>query len=242
MRKSCLILTLAALGLPLAATGATAEETGHEHHDHEHMHHDQGQATDEATGAADPHAAHRAQMAKPAEATQATDLDFKDLTLVDQDGRQVRLVSDVIGDRIVVMDFVYTTCTTVCPVLTALLSQVQERLGDRVGTEVLLVSMTVDPTRDTPERLKAYAEDRGAGPGWVWLTGAKPTVESALDGLGAYSPNFEEHAAMVLVGDGRTGQWSRFFGFPSTDRIMEQVDALLAARQSGHQHEHGAGG
>jgi len=238
MRKSYLILTLAALGLPLAAMSATAEETGHEHHDHEHMHHDQGQAGD----AADPHAAHRAQMAKPAEAAQATDLDFKDLTLVDQDGRQVRLVSDVIGDRIVVMDFVYTTCTTVCPVLTALLSQVQERLGDRLGTEVLLVSMTVDPTRDTPERLKAYAEDRGAGPGWVWLTGAKPTVESALDGLGAYSPNFEEHAAMVLVGDGRTGQWSRFFGFPSTDRIMEQVDALVAARQSGHQHEHGAGG
>jgi protein SCO1/2 len=240
MRKSCLILTLAALGLPLAALGATAEETGHEHQDHEHMHHDHGQAAGEATDAADPHAAHRAQMARPAEAAQAADLALKDLTLVDQDGRQVRLVSDVIGDRIVVIDFVYTTCTTVCPVLTALLSQVQERLGDRLGAEVLLVSMTVDPTRDTPERLKAYAQARGARPGWVWLTGVKPTVDSVLDGLGAYSPRFEDHPAMVLVGDGRQGQWQRFFGFPSPDRIMDQVDALLAARLD--ERRPGAGG
>jgi len=243
MKTYYLNLCPAVLGLLLATSAAASEDPVHQHHQamgheghHEHAQHDPGQAG----GAADPHAAHRAQMAKPAEVTQATDLDFKDLTLVDQDGRQVRLVSDVIGDRIVVMDFVYTTCTTVCPVLTALLSQVQERLGDRLGTQVLLVSMTVDPTRDTPERLKAYAEDRGAGPGWVWLTGVKPTVESVLDGLGAYSPDFENHAAMVLVGDGSSGQWSRLFGFPSTDRIMEQVDTLVAARHADH--SHGSGG
>lgn len=245
MRTPSQTLCPAVLGLLLAATAAAAEDPVHQHHQamgheghHEHAQQDPGQAG----GAADPHAAHRAQMAKPAEAAPAADLELKDLPLLDQDGRQVRLVSDVIGDRIVVMDFVYTTCTTVCPVLTALLLQVQERLGDRLGNEVLLVSMTVDPTRDTPERLKTYASDRGAGPGWLWLTGAKPTVESVLDGLGAYSPDFENHAAMVLVGDGRSGQWSRFFGFPSTDRILEQVDALLAARQPHQQHEHGAGG
>jgi protein SCO1/2 len=160
------------------------------------------------------------------------DLKFKDLPLVDQEGRQVRLMSDLVGDRIVVMNFVYTTCTTVCPVLSALFTQVQDRLGDRLGREVLLVSITVDPLRDTPERLKAYAEARGAKPGWFWLTGAKPSVESVLDGLGAYSPRFEDHPAMVLVGDGRQGQWSRFFGFPSPDRILEQVDGLLAARHA----------
>jgi protein SCO1/2 len=236
MRTSRLILTLAALGLPLATVGAAAEETDHEHHDHEHMQHehmqdDQGKAADEAPGEADPHAAHRAMMAKSAEAAQPVDLKFKDLPLLDQDGQERRLISDVIGDRIVVLDFVYTTCTTVCPVLTALFTQVQDRLGERLGREVLLVSMTVDPTRDTPERLKAYAAERGARPGWIWLTGAKPSVESVLDGLGAYSPRFEDHPAMVLVGDGRNGQWSRFFGFPSPDRILEQVDVLLAARR-----------
>lgn len=221
MARLDLTASLLALVFLYGAVGAWAEETGHEHHDH-----GPAPATDEA----DPHAHHRAQMEKPAEPAQAVDLKFKDMPLVDQEGRQVRLMSDLIGDRVVVMNFVYTTCTTVCPVLSALFTQVQDRLGDRLGREVLLVSITVDPLRDTPERLKAYAATRGAKPGWFWLTGAKPSVDSVLDGLGAYSPRFEDHPAMVLVGDGRQGQWSRFFGFPSPDRILEQVDSLLATR------------
>ena len=55
-------------------------------------------------------------------------------------------------------------------------------------------------------------------------------MDDVLDGLGAYSPNFSDHPAMVLVGDARTGEWSRFFGFPSPDRLMKQVNALRAAR------------
>jgi len=138
----------------------------------------------------------------------------------------------VIGDRIVVMDFVYTSCTTVCPVISAVFGQVQDKLGEQLGDEVVLVSVSVDPVRDTPQRLKAYAATHNAKPGWIWLTGGKRTMDEVLDGLGAYSPNFEDHPSMVLVGDGRSGEWSRFFGFPSPDRIMDQVNALQAARQT----------
>jgi protein SCO1/2 len=215
--------------LPLAlALGAVppylaAGDEGHEQHQH------QGGGD---AGEVDPHAHHKAMMNKPAEPAKSTDVDLVDLELTDQDGRHVRFVSDVIGDHIVVMDFIYTTCTTVCPVLSAILSQVQSKLGDRLGDEVALVSVTVDPTRDTPQRLKAYAAKHKARTGWTWLTGPKLTMEEVLDGLGAYSPNFEDHPSMVLVGDGRTGHWSRFFGFPNADRIMKQVDALAAARQA----------
>lgn len=191
-----------------------------------------GAASGAADGAADPHAQHKAMLNAPAEPPKSADLKLADLELLDQDGRPVRFVSDMIGDRIVVMDFIYTTCTTVCPVLSAILSQVQDGLGDRLGTEVVLLSLTVDPIRDNPQRLKAYAAKHGAQPGWTWLTGPKSSMDQVLDGLGAYSPNFEEHPAMVVVGDGRTGQWSRFFGFPSAARIIEQVDALAAARQA----------
>ncbi len=97
---------------------------------------------------------------------------------------------------------------------------------------MVLVSVSVDPTRDTPQRLKAYAARHKAQPGWIWLTGPKRTVDDVLDGLGAYSTNFEDHPSMVLVGDGRSGDWSRFFGFPSPDRIMEKVNTLQAARQT----------
>ncbi len=204
----------------LLALNLQAAETGHEHHDHA------------AAGAEDPHAAHKAMMNKPVEAAEATRVDLLDHTLVDQHGQQVKFVSDVIGDRIVVMDFVYTTCTTVCPVLSAVFGQVQNRLGERLGEDVVLVSVSVDPVRDTPQRLKAYSQIHKAQPGWIWLTGPKRKMDEVLDGLGAYSPNFEDHAAMVLIGDGRNGQWSRFYGFPNPDRIVEQVDALQAARNA----------
>ena len=203
----------------LLTVNAGAEETGHEHHQHEASGDD-----------ADPHAHHRAMMNKPVEAAKTTEVDLLDMALVNQDGSEVKFVSDVIADRIVVMDFVYTSCTTVCPVISAVFGQVQNKLGDQLGDDVVLVSVSVDPIRDTPQRLKAYAATHKAQPGWIWLTGDKRTMDKVLDGLGAYSPNFEDHPAMVLVGDGQSGEWSRFFGFPSPDRLVEQVNALQAAR------------
>ena len=219
---SALKLMALVLALGLAPVCVTAGSADHEHHQHEAI----------AEGEADPHAHHKAMLNKPVEPAKSTEVDLLDRTLVDQDGRQVKFVSDVIGDRIVVMDFVYTSCTTICPVLSALFGQVQGKLGDHLGEDVILVSVSVDPTRDTPQRLKAYAARHQARPGWIWLTGPKTTMDDVLDGLGAYSPDFENHPSMVLVGDGRTGEWSRFFGFPSPDRIMDQVNALQAARQT----------
>jgi len=178
----------------------------------------------------DPHAHHRAMLKKPAEPALATRVDLLDKVLIDQHGNEVKFASDVIGDRIVVMDFIYTTCTTVCPVISAVFGQLQKKLADQLGDEVVLLSVSVDPVRDTPQRLKAYAAKHNAGPDWVWLTGHKRTMDDVLDGLGAYSPNFSDHPAMVLVGDARTGEWSRFFGFPSPDRLMKQVNTLQAAR------------
>lgn len=159
-----------------------------------------------------------------------TEVTLSDALLVDQDGASARFRSEVIGDGIVVVDFVYTTCTTVCPVLSSLFGRVQQRLGDRVERGVSLVSVSLDPVRDTPARLKAQAARYGAGPHWKWLTGKQEDVEQVLKGLGAYTPNFSAHVPMVLVGDGRSGSWTRLNGFPSVDRVVAQVDELLAAR------------
>jgi protein SCO1 len=150
--------------------------------------------------------------------------------LVDQDGRAVRFPADVVGDRIVVMDFVFTTCTTICPILSAKLTRLQERLGDRAGREVRLVSFSIDPARDTPARLKAFGARFKAGPGWTWLTGEVGDVERVLKGLGAYTPDFTSHPPMLLVGDGRTGRFVRLNGFPDPDKLLATVDELVAAR------------
>jgi protein SCO1/2 len=182
----------------------------------------------------DPHAKHRAMMQQKSEpAAESAEIDLRNHMLVDQDGQELMFVSDVIGDNIVVMDFVYTTCTTICPVLSALFTQVQGKLGDAVGDEVVLVSMSVDPVRDTPQRLKAYSAKHRAGEGWLWLTGPKADVDDVLTGLGAYTSNFEDHPSMVLIGDGRTGEWKRLFGFPNPDRVVQIVNDLRERRRTG---------
>ena len=116
------------------------------------------------------HAGHAGHAAAPTP-PEGTRVRFADVLLTDQHERQVRLGDEVVDDRIVVMGFVYTSCTTVCPVVSAIMQKVQMQLGERAGREVQLVSISVDPLRDTPARLREYASLYKAGPGWTWLTG-----------------------------------------------------------------------
>jgi protein SCO1/2 len=91
------------------------------------------------------------------------------------------------------------------------------------------VSITIDPLRDTPQRLREYAGRYEAREGWAWLTGAKPDVDGVLKGFGAYAARFEDHPAMVMIGDARGGPWTRFFGFPSVDELMARIDTMQLA-------------
>lgn len=180
-----------------------------------------------AGSASDPHAKHRQMLNEvQQEKSKFADISIPDVQLTTQFGESVSLRDDVIGDRIVVMDFVYTSCTTVCPVLSAILGQLQGRLGERLGKDVVMISLTVDPLRDTPQRLKAYAEKHRAKDGWVWLTGDKQTVDEVLRAMGAYTPNFADHPSMMVVGDQNSGEWSRYLGFPGAATIMEKIDEL----------------
>jgi cytochrome oxidase Cu insertion factor (SCO1/SenC/PrrC family) len=179
-------------------------------------------------GLAAPGAARAAGAEAPSPA--AARVVLEDAPLVDQDGLPVQFRRDAIGDDVVVVDFVFTTCTTVCPALSAIFARVQEQLGDRLGRGVRLVSVSLDPAHDTPPRLKAYAARHHAGRHWTWLTGPQPDVERVLKGLGAYTANFSAHSPMVLVGDGRTGEFTRINGFPAPGKVAAEVDRLLARR------------
>jgi protein SCO1/2 len=180
-----------------------------------------------AAGAHDAQHHHETAAAPPGAAKVA----LVDEALLDQAGRRVRLASEVIGGRIAIVNFIYTTCTTVCPIASATFAQLQDRLGAELGKEVVLVSISVDPVRDTPARLSEISARFGARPGWTWLTGAKREVDGVLKGFGAYAPNVEDHPAMVLVGDASGGGWTRFFGFPSVEQLLAHVDAVHAARE-----------
>jgi protein SCO1/2 len=177
-----------------------------------------------------PAGAHGDHAARPVPPPGTVKVTVPDIRLQDQDGRAVRVKSDVFGDRLVVINFVFTTCTTVCPVSSATMAQLQDKLGERVGKDVVLVSMSVDPARDTPARLKEYAAKHGARGGWTWLTGRKGDVDQVTKAFGAYTINVDDHPALVMVGDPRSQAWTRFFGFPGVDELNQRVEQLTAAR------------
>lgn len=179
----------------------------------------------------DPHAHHRHQMQQQPKTASEAKVDIPNVQLLDQHDKQVDLKTDVIGEDIAVVSFAYTTCTTICPVVTAIFSQVQDRLGDKLGKQVKLVTITVDPNRDTPARLLKYSKKHGAKDGWSWLTGKKDNVIKALNAFGAYTVNFEDHPAMILIGDGKSNTWYRYYGFSAPDDIENKVNELLQRRQ-----------
>ena len=161
------------------------------------------------------------------------DIQLHDLELLTQNGKRVKFKSDVIGDKLVAITFIYTFCTTICPVYNAIFTQLQDLLGERQGKDVILISMSLDPTRDIPRRMKREARKFKAKPGWFYLTGKKQNVDQVLRGMDAYFPDFVEHPPMALIGDGKTGTWRRFNGFPRPEQLLAMIDELKAARADG---------
>lgn len=189
-------------------------------------------------GASWAHEGHVHGAAAPADtggAPQAKPVKLSDTALVDQNGRAVRLLSDVLRDRIVVVNFIYTNCTDVCPMVSHTFSQLQDELGGMLDKQVQLVSVTVDPARDTPAVLKAYSAQHGARAGWSWLTGTAANVTEALKGFGVYHPNFENHSGVVLVGDPRSGKWTRVYETEDAQQLLGKTREYLAARGA---HDH----
>jgi protein SCO1/2 len=153
-----------------------------------------------------------------------------DVGLVDRGGRAINFKSEALADRIVAIDFVYTSCVTACPIISAIFAEVQSALQDRLGRDAWLLSVSINPTRDTPGRMDKTARKFNARPGWLWLTGAKADVDQVLVGLGAYTPDIETHPPMILIGDVTRDKWVRLYGFVSPDEITARIDDFLAAR------------
>ena len=160
-------------------------------------------------------------------------LDLPDVPVVDQDGRAMRFRSELLKDRTVAVNFVFTTCTTVCPALTTTMRAIQRELGDRVGQDVWLISVSVDPTVDRPERLRAFANGFGAGPGWTFLTGEPADIDRLLKAFGS-GGGINAHATTMLIGNAHSGRWMRTSGLASASTNVKLiVDAARSGRVDG---------
>jgi protein SCO1/2 len=158
---------------------------------------------------------------------------FSDTVLVDQDGREVRFYSDLIRGKIVVMDFIFTRCVGPCPILSGTFAKLQSRLGDRLGKDVFLLSFSVDPDYDTPERLKEYAGRFRAKPGWSFLTGSRANVETVLRKLGQWVETPDQHQTVFILGNEATGLWKKAFGLSSPEDLFPVIDSVVDDPGSG---------
>jgi protein SCO1 len=138
---------------------------------------------------------------------------FPDVVLTTQDGKQVHFYEDLVKGKSVAINVIYTSCVDECPLETARLAEVQRLLAGRVGRDVYFYSISIDPERDTPKVLKAYAARFGVGPGWLFLTGRKEDIRLLTRklGLSRTSDAFSKdgHASSLMLGDDRGGQWMR---------------------------------
>ncbi len=148
---------------------------------------------------------------------------FTNLPVVSHDGRTFRFYDDLVKDKIVVINFIYTSCSNICPLTTARLAEVKDRLGDAVGRDIFFYSITLDPVMDGPELLKKYAETYKAGPGWLFLTGKPDDIDMIRHKLGERSRSLGEHRNDVILGNGSTGEWGRDSMFSDTDQLVATI-------------------
>jgi protein SCO1/2 len=156
------------------------------------------------------------------------ELDIPDVTLVAMDGSRVALRDVVAPGKPVLLNFIFTTCTTICPVLSATFSAVQDGLGDDAAN-YRMVSISIDPERDTPARLREYAARHNAGPQWVFLTGPVETIKTAQEAFEAYRGSKFNHAPLTFLRAADDDQWVRIEGLVGAKVVLDEVASLGAA-------------
>lgn len=140
------------------------------------------------------------------------------LEAVDQDGRTVDFYRDVVGSRTVAINFIFTSCTGICPRLAANFAAVQRELRTAGLRDVALVSVSVDPANDTPAKLKAWRAAHGGRAGWTLLTGSRSQIDALLAQLGAAAPDPASHPASVVIGS--RDRWSRIDGLAPPAEVV----------------------
>jgi len=152
---------------------------------------------------------------------------FTDTVLINQNGEKMRFYTDLLKGKTVIIDSFFATCQGSCLPMSRNLEKVQNLLGDRLGKDVSIISISVDPIVDTPSSLKAYAKKLNARPGWHFLTGDKANVDTVLKKLGQFVDDKQDHLNIFIIGNERTGLWKKAFGLAKSEDLMKVVDSVI---------------
>jgi len=155
-------------------------------------------------------------------------LTIPDVELVDQHGKKVRFYSDLIKGRVVAINTIFTTCTTICPLMGANIAKLSKMLSDAGDSRVNLISISIDPVVDTPERLEEWSRKFGrTDADWTLLTGPKPEIDGLLKALQVFTPEKQDHAPVLLIGGDGAGSWARASALLSPPRLAELIHARV---------------
>lgn len=187
---------------------------------------DEHAAHRQETAAHDKHAAHRAAMQSSRYTARTEMYTAPNVELVDQLGTSVSLQSLLQTDQPIALNFIFTTCTTICPVMTATFAQMRRELGD-AGNDLRLISISIDPEYDRPDKLKAYSEQFGAGEGWDFLTGDSGDIVEVLRSFDSYAGSKMNHQPVTLLKSPGSSSWTRIDGLASGKDLAHEVTARL---------------
>ena len=183
-----------------------------------------------------------AAIASPADGPRFTrrevTVDVPDVTLIDQYGREVSFRQEMLGDRPVFVDFIFATCTTICPVLSAGYISIQRKLGAE-RKKVLLVSITIDPEHDGPEELRKYLDRYGAKSGWDFFTGTREDIDKVMRAFDAFVPDKMSHRPLTLIHAPGRDHWIEIDGFAGSKDLMKELELALGDEdEEGERHDH----
>ncbi len=151
-----------------------------------------------------------------------------DVTLVRDDGRTVSLAEEMNDGRPVILNFIFTSCGSICPLMSGIFAQIQRKLGAEAD-HIHLMSISIDPEHDTPERLTEYARNFGAGPAWQHYTGTLDASLAAQRAFDVYRGDRMSHPPVTLMRAAPGLPWRRIDGFLTPDELIHEYRQLLAA-------------
>jgi protein SCO1/2 len=155
--------------------------------------------------------------------------DIPDVALIDAGNRKVALRAELADSRTTMVNFIFTSCTSICPVMSRVFAEIQSRLNGE-GKRAHLVSISIDPEYDTPARLKEYATGLGAGPDWLMLTGRLQDSIAVQRAFDSYRGDKMNHLPSTFIRAGATGPWIRIDGLASADELLAEYRRLDAKK------------
>jgi protein SCO1/2 len=183
-------------------------------------------------GAAAPRAQeahrHEAPAAKPG-AEAAAQPRIPDIACLDQNGKKLRFHTDLVKGKVVVINFIFTSCPYMCTRIGEGVARLQAALGERAGKDVHLISVSTDPVADTPEKLKAWAARLQAGDGWTLVTGEKAEMDRLLKVLTGDAAGVKTHSPLLLIGNESKNVWTEAYAFDNPAKLIQQIDSVSVA-------------